>query len=187
MALLMRYCGLLTLMMILVCGFPACPRAETSLRLQEQEIKAGLLYNFLKYIEWPAGSGTEASSTATVCIVGTDPFSGYLQPMAGRTVNQRTIKVRTVHDSGEMESCQLLFVSDGEKENWPQMKKSMDGKGVLTVGDFADFASSGGAIEFGLKDDHINVRLNMDAVAAARLHVEDRLLKLVTVVHYGGP
>ena len=33
------------------------------LRLQEQEIKAGLLYNFLKYIEWPSGSVASAAMT----------------------------------------------------------------------------------------------------------------------------
>jgi hypothetical protein len=31
------------------------------------------------------------------------------------------------------------------------------------------------------------VQLNVDAIAAARLHVEDRLLKLVTVVHSEEP
>ena len=49
--------------------------------------------------------------------------------------------------------------------------------------DFREFVNSGGMIEFGLKDDRINVQMNIDAVEAARLRVEDRLLKLATVVH----
>ena len=179
----MKYVTLLTLFFLLAWGSPAQAFADAGLRLQEQEIKAGLLYNFLKYVEWPSNSAS--AQTTTVCVFGDDPFNGYLQPMAGRTVNQRQIAIRNVHDVADAGTCQLLFVNADEKARWPQLVKSLSGKGVLTVADFDDFAASGGMIEFGLKDGHINVRLNLDAVIAAGLHVEDRLLKLVTVVHPG--
>ncbi len=154
--------------------------------MQEQEIKAGLLYNFLKYVEWPSGD-VSSPAAMTVCLFGSDPFDGYLQPMAGRTVNQRPIAIRSIRDVNEAGACQLVFVNAGEKTRWPQLLEFLAGKGVLTVGDFPEFARSGGMIEFGHKDDRISVALNMDSVAAARLRVQDRLLKLVTVVHSGEP
>src|SRR5581483_10691289 len=112
-----------------------------------------------------------------------DPFEGYLQPMAGRTVNQRSIAIRKVHDVQKTSTCQLLFVNANEKERWPQLRDFLKGKAVLTVSDFRDFIENGGMIEFGRKGNHISVDLNMGAVTNARLHMQDRLLKLVTVVN----
>jgi len=161
MALLTRILYLIAL--LLLC-LTAKVRADDALQLHEQEIEAGLIYNFLKYIEWPSADAAR-TGTMTICLYGDDPFKGYLQPMQGRTVNQRRIDLRTVHDAASMASCDLLFVNAAEKDQWPQLEKS-----------------SGGMIEFGRTDDHIRVSLNLDAVSAAKLKVEDRLLKLVTVM-----
>lgn len=156
-----------------------------NLQLEEQEIKAGLLYNFLKYTEWPAGALSESS--IKVCVFGDDPFDGRLQPMAGRTVNQREIIVRmllrTVSDAG---GCQLLFVNSDNRGQWSQLRAFLKGKSVLTVSDYAGFAEDGGMIEFGHRNEHISAKLNMDAAVTAGLNIERRMLRLVTVVHPEG-
>ncbi|HEU5047197.1 MAG TPA: YfiR family protein [Rickettsiales bacterium] len=176
MALLIRQLWFFVL--LLTAGFPAWVCADTELQLQEQEIKAGLLYNFLKYTQWPA-----APRSMVICIYGQDPFEGYLQPIAGRSVNQAEIVLHKITVPQETEGCNLLFLNADEKTVWPQVQKTIAGKAVLTVSDYKGFAEEGGMIEFGRKNDHINVDLNMEALTAARLQVQDRLLKLVTVVH----
>jgi uncharacterized protein DUF4154 len=183
MALLVRLTRLVGMLLVLGAMLPVAAHADESLQLREQEIKAGLLYNFLKYVEWPPIDATHATAPVTVCVFGDDPFNGYLQPMIGRTVNRRKIAVRSIRDFPEAAACDLLFINTAEKDRWPQLQKFLTGKTILTVGDFNRFADTGGMIEFGRKDDHINVSLNIDAVTAARLRVEDRLLKLVTVTH----
>lgn len=182
MALLIRqFCSLVTLLFFL--GTVALPvHADDNLQLAEQEIKAGLLYNFLKYTEWPT-SIMEHASKIEVCILGDDPFGEYLQPMAGRTVNQREITLRNLRDIASAGSCQLLFINAAEKANWPALRKFISGKNILTVSDYNGFANAGGMIEFDRQDNHIHAELNMGAVTAAGLHVHERLLKLVTVMH----
>lgn len=176
MAVLIRHVWLLIVSLVL--SLPALACADSELQLQEQEIKAGLLYNFLKYTQWPA-----VSTSTVICIYGKDPFEGYLQPIAGRSVNQTEIVLRKISTPKEVDNCSLLFLNDGERNAWPQMQKMLVGRAVLTVSDYEGFAEEGGMIEFGRKNDHISVSLNMEAVTAAHLHVQDRLLKLVTVIH----
>src|SRR6185312_13017324 len=125
MALLIRLLFLAALIAATVSA-----RADETLQLHEQEIEAGLIYNFLKYIEWPDAAH---ASAMTICIYGDDPFKGYLQPMEGRTVNQRRIGLRSVHDAASAAGCDLLFVNAAEKGQWPQLEKSLAGKNVLTV------------------------------------------------------
>jgi hypothetical protein len=157
--------------------------AQERLQLAEQEIKAGLLYNFLKYTQWPPSRAGNPASNIVVCVLKEDPFADFLKPMEGRSVNQKEIALRVVHDAGDVQTCHLIFIGAGEKEDWPKLREGLGGKNVLTVGDFDGFAEMGGMIEFGRLNNHIRVNLNIDAVAAAQLQVEDRLLRLVTIVH----
>ncbi len=162
----------------LMLGLCTSTYATDPLQLHAQEIKAGLLYNFLKYTEWPA-----PPSSMTVCVFGEDPFEGYLQPMAGRSVNRVEIMLRFTYAIAETGTCNLVFVNAAEKKQWPELQKFLADKSILTVSDFEGFAASGGMIEFGKKEAHISADLNMDATIAAHLHVQERLLKLVTVIH----
>ena len=157
--------------------------AEGNLQLFEQEIEAGLLYNFLKYTQWPAAHDAGASDNVVVCLFGGDPFAGHLQPMAGRTVNRHRIEIRTVNRPEDMDACSLLYIDAGRKSDWPQLARSLAEKEILTVGDFDAFAQSGGMIEFTKIEDRIGVKINIDAVIAAHLTVQDRLLRLASLVH----
>lgn len=163
---------------LLLIGYIPPAAAEENLKLYEQDIKAGLIYNFLKYTIWP-GNG----SSMTVCLFGDDPFRKYLKPMEERTVNQRPIVIRQINTVQETDGCHLLFVNAGEKTRWTRLRANLAEKNILTVSDYPGFANAGGMIEFGHNGKRINATLNMEAVTAAGLRVEDRLLKLVTVIH----
>jgi hypothetical protein len=154
--------------------------AQDSRRLAEQDIKAGLLYNFLRYTEWPAQA--HAGATIDVCIYGRDPFAGRLAPMAGRSVNQRVIAVRSVRTSAEMRSCALVFINAEERAAWPALRTELARRSVLTVADFEGFARAGGMLEFTRANNRVGVVVNIDAAHAAQLEVQDRLLRLATVV-----
>lgn len=167
------------MLLLLQLAFLIPAEAAENIQLYEQKIKAGLLYNFLKYTEWPAENHV---ATLTVCIFGADPMEGYLQPMEGRTVNQRTIALRYVQAPEQARACHLLFVNGEEKDRWLQLQTVLTGKSILTVSDYEGFINDGGMIEFGRTDNHIDVAINMDAVNAAKLRVHERLLKLATVV-----
>jgi hypothetical protein len=180
-ALLVPAASRVWLALLLVAGaLLATPVRADNVELIEQKIKAGLIYNFLKYTDWPAAS---APGDILVCLYGGDAFDGHLQPMVGRTVHQRPIAVRVIKTNAEVEPCSLVFVHGDQKDGWPGLHKSLGNKSILTVSDFAGFTSSGGMIEFSRAESRIEVKLNVDAVSAARLTVGERLLKLASVVH----
>jgi len=175
-----RRCAFLTALLLLAAGDTARPVGADSIALVEQKIKAGLLYNFLKYTQWPPAP---ANAGMNVCLLGGDPFDGHLSPMAGRTVNERAIAVREIDDAKEGPDCSMMVVHADQKASWPLWRKALSGRDVLTVSDFDGFVAQGGMIEFAHVDNRIGVKINVDAVGATHLKVEDRLLKLATVVH----
>ena len=154
--------------------------AQDSVRLAEQDIKAGLLYNFLRYTDWPAAAQTRA--TIDVCLYGGDPFAGGLQPMVGRSVNRRVISVRSVRTGPEMSSCALIFINAQARADWPRLRAELGHRSVLTVSDYDGFARDGGMLEFTRARSRVGVAVNVGAARAANLEVQDRLLRLATVV-----
>src|SRR5262249_42923351 len=53
----------------------------------EYEIKAAFLYNFAKFVEWPAETFADANAPLILGIVGEDPFGSRLDQMVkGKTV-----------------------------------------------------------------------------------------------------
>jgi len=166
--------------LLLAAALVAPAAAQESLRLAEQEIKAGLLYNFLRYTQAEQPSHTE--DPAIVCIYGSDPFNGRLASMEGRTVNQRRIEIRSVRTYAEMDACSLLFLNAEQRAHWPQVRTYLARRAVLTVSDYDGFARTGGMIEFTRINNRVGVRINMDAVDGAHFTVQDRLLRLASIV-----
>jgi hypothetical protein len=156
--------------------------ANDGVQLVEQKIKAGLVYNFLKYTQWPSASPQAAM---VVCMLGGDPFDGQLAPMAGRTVSQRAIELRTMRDAADTSGCAVITVRADQRSAWEGARKALTAKEILTFADFDGFATQGGMVEFTRVDDRVSVKINTDAVAAAHLRIDDRLLKLASVVHTG--
>jgi len=159
-------------------------RADDNVQLIEQKIKAGLIYNFLKYTQWPQSS-RQTQGPVVVCMFGGDAFDGSLQPMAGRTVNERTIEVRDIANAADAASCALLIINSAKRSDWPHLRTVLTGQSIMTVSDFDGFVAAGGMIEFTHADNRVTVTINTDAVAATHLVVQDRLLKLASAVRAG--
>jgi hypothetical protein len=168
-----------TATLLLCMGLAPVAHAQESIQLVEQEIKAGLLYNFMKYTDWPSDGPPELSAPMVVCLFGGDPFRGRLQPMVGRTVNQHVIELRQLQAIDELGMCSLVFVHADAKSQWPQLRMALAEKAMLTVSDFPGFADSGGMIEFTRIKNRIGVKIGAGAVMAAHLEVQDRLQRLV--------
>ncbi len=182
MAALRRFLPLIALALFAVLPRPVS--AQEAVRLAEQDIKAGLIYNFLRYTEWPPA---RSGQPIVVCIYGRDPFSGRLQPMDGRTVNQRPIEVRRIAADRELDACALVFINAEAREEWPRLRTYLTRRSVLTVSDYDGFAQSGGMLEFTRVSNRIGVRVNVGAAEAANLSVGDRLLRLASVVRTQSP
>jgi hypothetical protein len=106
--------------------------------------------------------------------------------MKTRSVNQKKISLSILRAIHEGENCNILFVGNKDGKRWPEMQKFLEVRHILTVSDINGFSDSGGMIEFTHKDSHISVNLNMEALVKAGLRVQERMLRLVTVIHAEG-
>ena len=153
----------------------------------EYEVKAAYLYNFAKFVEWPAKAFPSDKSPIVLCVFGKDPFSGELETtVLGKTMEGRAFETRHTNRVEELHVCQMVFVSDGEAKHIAEILAVVKDAPVLLVGESPKFAEDGGEIGFVLQDGKVHFAVNVDAVERAHLRVSSKLLSLAKIVHDDG-
>lgn len=153
----------------------------------EYEVKAAFLYNFAKFVEWPASAWSSPKQPFTFCVLGKDPFGSALDDaVVGKTIADRPISVVRAGRIKDLPECQIVFVSTSESLKSPEILAGLRGRNVLVVGEAEDFACSGGTIQFVLEGNHVRFAINPDAAERAKLKISSKLLALAVVVRDAG-
>ena len=154
----------------------------------EYQVKAALLLQTAKFVEWPGTAFPEKESPLTVGVVGRDPFGPILErTFRGETVKGRPVEILRFEDRDDLKPCHVLFVAASEAEHLPEIfnrlsEPAFRAKGPLTLGDLDRFARRGGAIRLVLEEKKIRLHVNPDAADRAGLKISSQLLKLATIV-----
>jgi hypothetical protein len=148
----------------------------------DYDVKAVYLYNFGRFVEWPA-SVTIKSDSFTVCVLGQDPFGPALDAaLAGETIGGKSVAAKRISTPQEAASCQILFMSSAEDSRLNKILETLDKGAVLTVSDMPQFSQRGGMIQFVLEAKKVRFEVNLTAVQRAGLTLSSELLKVATTV-----
>jgi uncharacterized protein DUF4154 len=151
--------------------------------LPEYVVKAGFLFNFAKYVEWPAEAFEKADSPITIGIVGADPFGENLErTLKNKTVRNRVFAILRFPERSALQRCHILFVPRTEREHLPEILKHVEPWPVLTVGEDDGFARAGGTTNILIEKEKPRLEVNPDAAEKARLTIDSKLLKVSTIV-----
>lgn len=155
---------------------------EKPIQLFEQKIKAGLVYNLLKYTTWSASKQNLDITNLQVCLFGDDPFDGYLSPLQGRTAQQAKIVIVHVLEVKETENCNIVIVHRSQEENISVLFEFLRDKQILTISDIPGFSKRGGMVELTKEGEKISMYINKSAVNHAGLDIQSRMLRLAKLV-----
>ena len=149
----------------------------------EYQVKAAYLYNFGKFVEWPAEANTANSDSFPVCILGHDPFGPSLDAaLAGEKIDGKNVAARRISKAQEAGECRIVFVSSSEAGQLKDILAALGKSPVLTVSDIPQFASRGGMIEFVLAENKVRFTINLTAAEDAGLTLSSELLKVAVAV-----
>jgi YfiR/HmsC-like len=160
-------------------AFPIASSAAQGERTAEYRSKANFLTAFPSFVDWPGTAFASAQAPFLICVRGDFSFGTALAEAArGATPHGRRIEVRWAHKEQELLGCQVLFVSRSESKNYAKLLRLVEGRGVLTIGETADFLAAGGMISFALDRDTLQFEVNLVAADSERLKISSRLLAL---------
>lgn len=184
MALLTR--RLLAPLALALAALAAAPAAA-----QDQlasEVRAVYLYNFARYITWPAESFPDARTPVRICVMGGDPFGEALdRAVAGETINGRPLEAVRIGTPQALRGCHILFVASEDDRRVAAALASAQGRPLLTVGEHDRFLERGGMIRFRRIDNRVRFDINLKAVERNGLRISARLLGVAADVRREAP
>jgi hypothetical protein len=152
-------------------------------RPTDYQVKAAYLYNFGRFVEWPAHVGAANGDSFTVCVLGQDPFGPALDAvLAGESIGGKNVVAKRISNPQESVNCRILFLASAEGGRLNQIIQTLDKEAVLTVSDMPQFSQRGGMIQFVLEGNRVRFEVNLAATQRAGLTLSSELLKVATAV-----
>jgi hypothetical protein len=157
---------------------------QTAVINREYSIKAGFLYHFLNYVEWPAKTMPGERRPFVIGIVGANPFGTALEKIAqSKEVAGHPIEVRLLKPTDRLEHCHIVFVPLAVPlDQQDALLKGSASSGALIVGETEQFIQRGGHIQFYVEGNKVRFAFSDELTKRADLKVSSKLLALAKIV-----
>lgn len=170
----------------LVAGLVTCAplRAE---QVAEHDVKAAYLYNFTRFVEWPADVPPPSQPFRLCVVADSTTTEAIKRTMNGESVGGRPAETLVPASPKEIRSCQILFIGRGATEHSAQLLDAAKGFPILVVGEAQGFAEKGeGTIQFIREDTRVRFEVNVEVAKRCGLSISSRLLQVARQTYGSG-
>jgi len=143
---------------------------------QDEKVKVTFIYNFTKYISWPAEL---SQGNFIIGVYGSPAMSSELKTIAEtRKVGTRSIEVVDFTSVGSLVKCHIVYVSENKKADLDKVIEKYNSQAVVVVADTPGAVQKGAAINFVVADGKQNFEVRKANVEKNGIKVSSQLLNL---------
>ena len=146
-------------------------------------IKADMLCNMAKFVQWPDGVMAQSKGQLVVTILGEDDLAGTIaNVLSQRNVNGKPVYVRFARRVQDIHGSQIVYIAASEMAHADEITTALKGTPVLTLSDVEGFAAKGGMMDFSGAPPRIRFEVSLARAEQAGLRISSRLLAIAKVV-----
>jgi len=151
---------------------------------REHRIKAAYLYQFGRYVEWPAKAFPDPKAPFVIGVLESDPIGADLIQLARiKKIQDRPIQIRRFSSAADIRACHILFLPASlAPEAQKDVLRRLSGTNTLTVGESDEFLNMGGAVRFVVEENNIRVQIARKAAEREGLTISSKLLQVARVL-----
>lgn len=146
------------------------------------KVEAAFVFKFAKFCEWP----DDAFSNGESFRIGVAAFPSMVealnQAVAGKTVNDKAIKLIDSSNPNDLAECHIVFLGGGEAARNKEILDALRGKPILTIGDGPRFIEEGGMIYLFEQNKKLRFDIQLEAARESDLKISSKVLDLATRV-----
>ena len=157
--------------------------STTGLFAQERpthEIHAAMLYNFIKYVQWP--NEGEAGDFVVGVIGDENVFNTLKLWYDGKAKGSKKYVIKKLDSPDEATGCQVVYVGKSKNRDFDNIKTSVTGKSVLTITDGNGMGHKGSCINFKVIEGKLKFELNQAIVTGSNLKVSTQLSSMAILI-----
>lgn len=162
---------------VLAGAFLGVAAAQSSAQTVDR-IKAAYIYNFAKFVEFPAAE----DQMIRLCLLGKGDLNGALPGLNHRMAQGREILIRKEVSPEQVRDCSLVFVAESEARLLPVVVKQLGGAPVLLVSDARQAMDAGAHLALIFNEDRVEFDVNLLNLHKSSIKASSQMLKLARVV-----
>lgn len=139
---------------------------------------ARFVYNFMSHVDFPTNSGDKIN----ICIIGDNAITPHLSHLVSSKDNS-SLLISSKYIDDNLNSCHVVYIDEYVKEDESRaLLKTQDSK-ILTIGNIKGFANRGGVVEFFLRKNKVELKINVSQMNRNEIHINDSLLSISDTVN----
>ncbi|MCG8697938.1 MAG: YfiR family protein [Bacteroidales bacterium] len=144
-------------------------------RGQDEQFKALFMYNFTKYLEWPA---EKEKGDFIITVYGNSPIINELKVIAQKkNVGNQKIVVKKITTLSECASCNILFIPKSKSLSSTEVQK-VSNKGIVIITDKDGAAKQYSGINYVKVDGRQSFEINETHIKAQGVKINSQLITL---------
>ncbi|MFD1002913.1 YfiR family protein [Ohtaekwangia kribbensis] len=144
------------------------------------EIHAAMLYNFIKYVQWP--NEGEAGEFVVGVIGDDNVFNTLKQWYDGKPKGSKKYVIKKLSSPAESSDCQVVYVGKSKNKDFDTIKNTTAGKSILTITDGNGLGQKGSCINFKVVDGKLKFELNQATVNGSNLKISSQLSSMAILI-----
>jgi len=137
------------------------------------EIHSMLMFNFIKYVEWPADA---KAGNFVIAVVGDENVASTIQNFySNRTVKGQNVKVVNVDNVDAISNAHVLYLSDNKSREFDAALSKFTGKSTLMITDKSGLGKKGSCINFQEINGKLKFEINQKSIEGNNLKISNQL------------
>lgn len=172
---------------LLLAVLPFAAPAALALDAEEElalKVKAALLFNIVKFVDWPPQKLARADTPIRLCVLefAPDPLTAVLEDtVRGKSVDGHPLVIYRSSRAAELRDCHLVYTNETDGLRLRGALSMLEGTSALVVHEHEE-ALRDGAIRLLVVDRRLRFEVNTAATARENLQLSSKLLSLAQVV-----
>lgn len=169
-----------SLLVIIVCIFGAVHSMQAQGDRPEHELHSMMIYNFLKYIQWP---GELNNGDFVIGVIGDDDVYNTLSTWyGGKERGGKNFQIKKFSSLDEISNCQLMYVGKGFSDKFGEILSKISNTPTLTVTGKKGLGEQGSCINFKVVDNRLKFELNQEAMQKSQLKTASQLTSMAILI-----
>ncbi|MFT4806067.1 MAG: hypothetical protein ACJAT1_001448 [Marivirga sp.] len=144
------------------------------------QLHSMLIFNFIKYIEWPAEA---KSGDFIIAVYGDDDVFEELNKLyGGKSVKGQSVKVVNINKAVELNEAHLIYLADNKSNDFDEVLAVASGKPTLLITDRNGLGEKGSNINFKTVGGKLKFEINQAAFDKNSLKVSSQLVSMAIVI-----
>ena len=143
------------------------------------EIHSMMIYNFVKYIQWPGDN----SSEFVIGVIGSDDVYNTLKGWYdGKVKGNKTFVIKNFASAADVKNCHILYVGKDASNNFEDIKGKLNTASTLLITDKPGLGKKGSGINFKTVNSKLAFELNQQVIEQSNLKVSSQLTAMAILI-----